>query len=199
LPKRYVLVPTNPFDPTLLSHSNVDEVKAFIQVIEVLNYSVDERLAERLEIKELLYSKISSLSGGELQRVALYIALSQDVDIYLLDEPSAFLDVFQRMNLFKLLQKMCEERNKTVMLIDHDLLFISFCDRAMLFKGVPARKGYARFYDSAVEALNEFLRDVNVTFRRDKETLRPRANKPGSRKDREQKEMGVYFEEAPNK
>jgi ATP-binding cassette subfamily E protein 1 len=42
--------------------------------------------------------------------------------------------------------------------------------------------------------INEFLKEVNITFRRDEETRRLRANKPDSVKDREQKSSGIYFE-----
>ncbi len=145
-----------------------------------------------LELEKLLKSPLSSLSGGELQRVAIALCLSKEADVYLLDEPSAFLDAVQRMKFFSLIQKFSEEISKPIMLIDHDILLLSFADRAMLFEGVPARMGVAKFY-STENALNEFLKKLGITFRRDAETGRPRANKPGSQKDEEQKKEGKYF------
>ncbi len=145
-----------------------------------------------LELEHLLKSKISSLSGGELQRVAIAECLSRDAELYLLDEPSAFLDVVQRMHLFSLLQKFAEESGKAIMLVEHDLLLLSFSDRALFFTGIPAKQGKARFH-STQQALNEFLKEVDITFRMDQETGRPRANKPGSQRDKEQKKKGKYF------
>ncbi len=145
-----------------------------------------------MELEHLLKAKLSSLSGGELQRVAIAECLSRDAELYVLDEPSAFLDVVQRMKLFSLLQRFSEESKKTVVLVEHDLLLLSFADRAVLFSGTPAKEGKARFY-STEQALNEFLKELDITFRRDPETGRPRANKPGSQKDQEQKKEGKYF------
>jgi ATP-binding cassette subfamily E protein 1 len=45
-----------------------------------------------LRIEELLNNNIQELSGGELQRVAIVLALGKPCDIYLIDEPSAYLD-----------------------------------------------------------------------------------------------------------
>ncbi len=147
-----------------------------------------------LELEKILHSKIKTLSGGELQRLAICKCLSnEDAEVYLLDEPSAFLDVVQRMRVFSLLQKISEEKEKTVIVIDHDILLLSFADRAMLFSGIPAKQGEARFFETK-KALNEFLKELEITFRKDAETGRPRANKPGSQKDEEQKKRGAYFD-----
>ena len=145
-----------------------------------------------LELEKILKSSLKALSGGELQRVAIALCLSKEADMYLLDEPSAFLDVVQRMKFFSLLQRFSEESKKPIVVIDHDILLLSFADRAMLFEGIPSKKAYAKFY-STEEALNRFLEKLEITFRRDPETGRPRANKPGSQKDEEQKREGKYF------
>lgn len=145
-----------------------------------------------LELEKLLKSPLYALSGGELQRVAIAFCLSTQADLYLLDEPSAFLDSVQRMKFFSLIQKFSEETQKPIVLIDHDILLLSFADRAMLFDGIPSKKGEARFY-STEQALNNFLKKLDITFRKDAETGRPRANKPGSQKDEEQKKEGKYF------
>ena len=145
-----------------------------------------------LELEKILKSSLKSLSGGELQRVAIALCLSKEADMYLLDEPSAFLDVVQRMKFFSLIQRFSEESKKPIVVIDHDILLLSFADRAMLFEGIPSKKAYAKFY-STEDALNRFLEKLEITFRRDPETGRPRANKPGSQKDEEQKREGKYF------
>ncbi len=161
-------------------------------ILPVYTESFRKRFVEFFEMKNILKTPLKNLSGGELQRVAIAKALTEEADVYLLDEPSAFLDVVQRMKFFSLIQKFSEETGKTVIVIDHDLLFLSFSDRAMLFEGEPGKSGYAKFY-STEDALNEFLKKLDITFRMDPETRRPRANKPGSQKDEEQKRSGRYF------
>ncbi len=145
-------------------------------------------LLHQLDAEKLLEKNVKNLSGGELQRIAIALCLSRKADLYLLDEPSAYLDVDQRLAVAKLLKSF-----GTVAVIDHDLLFLSYLsDRAMLFTGVPGKKGVAEIL-SVKEGLNKFLKEVNVTFRRDEDTKRPRANKPDSVKDGEQKESGEWW------
>ena len=59
---------------------------------------------EPMRIQKLYPRKISELSGGELQKVAVAVCLSQDAEIYVMDEPSAFLDIEDRMSLAKAIQ-----------------------------------------------------------------------------------------------
>ncbi len=152
-------------------------------------------LIEPLQIMPLLMSKLSELSGGELQRVAICLCLAQDADLYLLDEPSAYLDVEQRLLISKLLKDLMEERGKTALVVDHDLLFIDYIsEELMVFEGAPAEHGRSTGPFDMVEGMNIFLRDLGMTFRRDPESKRPRANKPGSVKDREQiAENRLYY------
>lgn len=159
---------------------------------EVMNETI-----KPLEIEHLFEQKISELSGGELQRVAIAACLLRDADIYLLDEPSAYLDVEQRIKLAKLLRKFAEKKETSCMIIDHDLLFIDYIsDRFMVFLGEPGKKGVATPAMEKRKAMNKFLSSIGITFRRDRLTLRPRANKPESVKDREQKKKGEYYYEA---
>ncbi len=144
-------------------------------------------LKNHLQIDKLLLKNLSTLSGGELQRVSIMLCLCKEADLYLLDEPSAYLDVDQRLATAKAI------RQKTAMVIDHDLLFLSYiADRAMLFTGIPGKEGKAEIMELR-DGFNKFLKELGITFRRDQETKRPRANKIDSVKDREQKEKGEYF------
>ncbi|MBI4896728.1 MAG: ribosome biogenesis/translation initiation ATPase RLI [Candidatus Aenigmarchaeota archaeon] len=144
-------------------------------------------LKRQLHIDALKEKKLNHLSGGELQRVSVYLALSRPADIYLLDEPSAYLDVDQRLAVAKVI------KSRTAIVIDHDLLFLHFiADRAMVFRGEPGKHGTASIMD-VQHGFNTFLKDVGITFRKDPDTKRPRANKLDSVKDREQKEAGKYF------
>ena len=153
-------------------------------------------LINALGIKRLYKKRLCDLSGGELQKVAIAITLLRDVDLYILDEPSAFLDIEMRLRLGKIIRDIVEIENKAALVIDHDLLFISIItDRIIVFDGIPEKKGIVRKPTSIKEGLNFFLSKVGITVRRDEITKRPRINKPNSYLDRKQKEKGIYFED----
>jgi len=104
------------------------------------------------------------------------------------------MDVEQRLNLAKMIRNIVERDETTALIIDHDLLFLSqISDRAMVFLGKPGKQGYSEEPESVEKAFNRFLKEVNVTFRKDKTTGRPRANKLNSQMDQEQKIEGKYF------
>jgi ATP-binding cassette subfamily E protein 1 len=63
----------------------------------------------------------------------------------------------------------------------------------MVFQGEPGLNGNATAPSDLRTSMNIFLKDLNITFRRDKETKRPRVNKLDSYLDREQKEQGEYY------
>ena len=145
-------------------------------------------------LEDMLEKQVSKLSGGELQRLAIATTLSKDAEIYLFDEPTAFLDVEQRLIAAKVIRKMVESRNAASLIVDHDIVFIDYIsDRAMVFNGTPGLEGHASKPTDLRTSMNEFLGNLNITFRRDKETKRPRVNKLDSYLDREQKEKGEYY------
>jgi ATP-binding cassette subfamily E protein 1 len=152
------------------------------------------KILRPLGLDKLLEKNVNNLSGGELQRTAVAVSLSQKSDIYLLDEPSAFMDVEQRLNLAKMIRNMVERDETSALIIDHDLLFLSqISDKAIVFLGKSGEKGKAEEPDSVENSFNKFLSQVQVTFRRDPQTGRPRANKLQSQLDQQQKEQGKYF------
>ncbi len=154
------------------------------------------RIKNPFDLEPLYESRVQELSGGELQRVGIALALSRDADVYLLDEPSAYLDVDRRVQLAKQLRTFVEREETACMVVDHDLMLLDYiADRAMVFDGEPGVEGYGNAPTSAQQGVNRFLETMEMTFRRDPDTGRPRANKPGSRKDREQKESGEYYAE----
>ena len=151
-------------------------------------------LINPLDIKDLYLKKLSELSGGELQRVAIAAALAQKADICLLDEPSAYLDVEQRLRVSKIIKNVAQAGSFSIIVVDHDLLFIDYLsDRAIVFSGKPAILGTEKGPLSMEEGMNSLLKDVEITLRRDEESGRPRINKPGSVKDREQKGKEKYY------
>jgi len=154
----------------------------------------DKEIGRPLELEYLYSMPLQDLSGGELQRVSIAMCLGQEADIYLLDEPSAYLDVEQRLNLAKVIRRAIENKGSAGIVVDHDILFTDhISDRLMVFHGESGVMGESTSTLSMEDGMNRFLKDVGVTFRRDPETGRPRANKLGSRKDTEQKEKEKYY------
>ncbi len=151
-------------------------------------------LLKPLGLDRLLDRNMMDLSGGELQRVAIAEALSKEAEIYLLDEPSAFLDVEERYVVARLLKRLAREKGAYVFLVEHDLMLVDFsATRLMVFTGRPGIEGHALPPMSMREGFNRFLSELGITFRRDRKSNRPRVNKPDSRLDRIQKEMGEYY------
>ncbi|MEE9406286.1 MAG: ribosome biogenesis/translation initiation ATPase RLI [Candidatus Aenigmarchaeota archaeon] len=153
-----------------------------------------KRLIEFLRMGKRMERKMGNLSGGELQTVLIISVLLQEKDIMLLDEPSAFLDVEQRLRVAKALKSQVEEMDIPCFVVDHDILFIDvLSDRIMVFAGEQGVSGKASAPTSLKDGMNSFLKSLGVTFRRDPQTGRPRANKPNSQKDKDQKEKGKYY------
>ncbi|WP_299235538.1 ribosome biogenesis/translation initiation ATPase RLI [Natronomonas sp.] len=151
-------------------------------------------IAQPLQLERIMEQNLTDLSGGERQRVAIAACLSREADLYLLDEPSAHLDVEQRVLATRAIRRYTETHDKTAMVIDHDIYMIDLLsDRLQVFDGTPAERGHAGRPMGMREGMNAFLSELDVTFRRDERTGRPRINKPGSQKDREQKREGEYY------
>jgi ATP-binding cassette subfamily E protein 1 len=149
-----------------------------------------------LRVKEIFHKDIHGLSGGELQRLSIALALAKEADMYLIDEPSAYLDASQRMEAAKTIRRVMEKRGRPALIVDHDVYFIDLVsDSLMVFSGEPSIKGVARGPFGLRDGMNAFLKDIGITFRRDGETNRPRINKLDSRLDREQKASGEYYYE----
>lgn len=148
---------------------------------------------EPLALGPILQSPVDTLSGGELQRVAIAACLSRDADLYIIDEPSAHLDVEQRMNLVRVLKHHAEGKECGVLVIDHDIYLIDMIsERIVVFDGEPGVAGEAKGPFSMRDGMNLFLSGLGVTFRRDK-SGRPRINKPESFLDRDQRSKGEYY------
>ncbi|RZN58307.1 MAG: ribosome biogenesis/translation initiation ATPase RLI [Thermoproteota archaeon] len=157
------------------------------------NYFNSE-VVSRLRVDMLMEKNLRDLSSGELQRVMITVCLGRDADIYLIDEPSAFLDVEMRLAAAKAIKRTIEGKKKAAFVVEHDLIMMeSIADRIILFEGVPGLKGKTIGPMSVVDGMNRFLKDVDITFRRDPETGRPRANKPGSKLDELARKTGRYY------
>jgi len=185
------------YKPQYISGKIEGNVEMLLRKVAGTKYAENWYKAEVIEplhVKMLLDRDVDVLSGGELQRVAIAECLSRDADIYLLDEPSAYLDVEERLAVAKAIRRITKMRAVTAFVVEHDIVTQDFiADRIMVFDGKPGIYGYAGEPVNLEEGMNTFLEQMEVTFRRDPDTQRPRVNKPGSRLDREQKQAGRYY------
>lgn len=154
----------------------------------------EEQILDPLKIRKLYNKSVKNLSGGELQKIAVASCLIQKVDLYALDEPSAFLDVEDRIAVAKFLQKFVRSFGKSAIIIDHDLQLMDLVsDSMIIFEGESGKAGIATSPMPKPEAMNRFLKSLDMSFRRDEKSLRPRVNKMESRLDKDQKTSGNFY------
>ena len=172
-------------------------VSDLIKRIELSSYfsqSYKKRLINSLALKNIQERYLSELSGGELQEVSIAKCLATEADIYLFDEPSAFLDVEMRLQVAQLLRKSIEELKKAAFVVEHDIITQDFiADSILVFEGIPGLEGKALPPQNLRDGFNLFLKMMGITFRRDSITKRPRVNKLGSNKDDYQKRINEYY------
>jgi len=155
---------------------------------------VKSTLITPLSIDRLYDKQVKELSGGELQKVAVASCLLREAEVYVFDEPSAFLDIEDRIALAHAVNRFVKSQGRSALIVDHDIQLIDVVsDRLMIFTGTPGVEGEASPPMGKADGMNIFLRNLGVTYRRDVDTGRPRVNKPGSKLDRRQKEEGMYY------
>jgi ATP-binding cassette subfamily E protein 1 len=146
-----------------------------------------------LKMDDFIDQEVQNLSGGELQRVAIVLALGMPADIYIIDEPSAYLDSEQRIIASRVIKRFIMHAKKTAFVVEHDFIMATYlADRVIVFDGQPSIDSRAQSPESLLTGCNKFLKALDVTFRRDPSTYRPRINKLHSVKDAEQKSAGSY-------
>jgi len=147
-----------------------------------------------MKIEAIIDQEVKNLSGGELQRVAMTICLGTPADIYLIDEPSAYLDSEQRVITAKMIKRFILHAKKTAFVVEHDFIMSTYlADRVIVFEGKPGVEMIAKTPQDLLSGMNSFLKNLAVTFRRDPTNNRPRINKRESVKDQEQKKSGQFF------
>ncbi len=183
--------------PQYINFDEKEPVSKYISNIKLathISQSYKKRLINYLKLNTIKDQLISELSGGELQRLAIGKCLGMEADIYLLDEPSAFLDVEMRLKVAQLIRKSIEEVKKAAFVVEHDIITQDFiADSILVFKGKPGIKGIALSPQNLRDGFNTFLKMMGITFRRDNRTKRPRVNKIGSNKDTYQKSINEYY------
>ena len=185
------------YKPQYISAEYEGTVQMLLMSVAKENFSSGLYRTEVLQpfrIDKFLGQNVAELSGGELQKVAIAACLSRDAELFLLDEPSAYLDVEERLNMAKAIRRMVESRNATAFVVEHDVVTQDFiADRLMIFTGKPGSSGTAYPPTTLRKGMNTFLKEMQVTFRRDPATKRPRVNKEDSKLDKFQKQVGEYY------
>jgi len=147
-----------------------------------------------MQMEDIIDQEVKNLSGGELQRVAIVLTLGKPADIYLIDEPSAYLDSEQRIVAARVIKRFILHAKKTAFVVEHDFIMATYlADRVIVYSGEPGIEATAHTPQSLISGMNTFLKDLEITFRRDPTNYRPRINKLNSVKDQEQKRAGTYF------
>ena len=128
-----------------------------------------------LSMEAIMDNGVQTLSGGELQRLAITLALGTPADVYLIDEPSAYLDSEQRINCAKVIKRFIMHSKKTAFVVEHDFIMATYlADRVVVYEGRPGIEATASCPQSLLTGMNQFLRSLEVTFRRDPVNYRPR-------------------------
>ncbi|MBI1972530.1 ribosome biogenesis/translation initiation ATPase RLI [Candidatus Woesearchaeota archaeon] len=153
-----------------------------------------QNILEKLNLHALLDHSMRELSGGELQKVFIAGALSTDAPLIALDEPSAFIDVEDRLKVAEVIREFTEKKGTATIVVDHDVQFIDYISDAMLvFEGTPGKEGHVYGPCPKEEGMNRVLKMLNITYRKDRQTGRAQINKPDSQLDKEQKKAEKYY------
>jgi len=185
------------YKPQYISADYEGNVQELLMGIAKENFTsswYNTEVLQPLRVNVLLDRNVIELSGGELQKVAIAACLSRKADLLLLDEPSAYLDVEERLNMARTLRRVVEAHGVPAFVVEHDVVTQDLiADRLMVFGGEPGVSGTANPPTSLRKGMNGFLKEMNVTFRRDPVTRRPRVNKEDSKMDTFQKDLGEYY------
>lgn len=147
-----------------------------------------------LNVKPLFDQSVLTLSGGELQRVAIALALGKSADVYLIDEPSSLLDIEMRIAAATAIRRYVKHVGKSAFIVEHDIIMgMYIADCVITFTGEVGKNCQASVLMDKDAGMNLFLKELDVTIRQDVQTLRPRINKKNSVLDREQRNNGHYF------
>ena len=183
------------YKPQMIPRNDDEQVE--FDLMQYKNYTdnfYQVYVLEPLNISSIAQKPIKTLSGGELQRYAIAKCLLSEAQVYIIDEPTAFLDVEDRLKIAKIIKNFIQMREKSAFIIDHDLVFMDYLsDKLLVFQGEVGVKGFSSKPLSMRDGMNLFLKDLDITFRRDSLNKRPRVNKDGSVNDQKQKALREYY------
>jgi iron complex transport system ATP-binding protein len=140
-----------------------------------------EEIMDLTEITRLKDKIIAHLSGGERQRVFIARALAQDTPLLFLDEPSAHLDINYQVEIYQILKRLQEEKNKTILTVEHNInLAVPYSQRLLFLKngrihslGSPieliTKKNIQEVFHADVDVrknLHSGLPEISLTFQK---------------------------------
>lgn len=114
-------------DSQLVSFFVEDEILFGLENFGIPKDQIEQRITaalESLEIQELRHREISTLSGGQKQKVAIAAILALEPDILVLDEPTGELDPASSIQIFKLLQKLNKEKGITIVVAEQKIMLL---------------------------------------------------------------------------
>lgn len=154
-----------------------------------------------MEIEQIQNRHVDELSGGELQRLMIVLCLGTPANIYLLDEPSANLDIDKRLKVTKVIKRFINSNSRCGFVIEHDIMMsVSFAQEPnskILLVQQESTESDVKICNVSEpqdfnSGINNFLRIMSITMRISGHN-RPRINKLGSQLDNEQKTSGKYY------
>ena len=120
----------------------------FIKKIKAafMNPQFQTDVVKPLSIEGIIDQEVAHLSGGELQRVAIILCLGTPADIYLIDEPSAYLDSEQRIIAAKVIKRYILHFKRTAFIVEHDFIMATYlADRVVVYDR-PSLGAYSAFH-----------------------------------------------------
>lgn len=176
--KKMAILPQNPTAPSgltvseLVAYGRFPHQKGFGNLTEedkrIVKWALDATKLSEFERRE-----VDTLSGGQRQRVWIAMALAQQTDLILLDEPTTYLDLAHQLEVLKLLYELNRSQKCTIVMVLHDLnLAARFSDYIIAIK-----KGAIIKYGTPEEVMTpEVLRktfNINADI-----VIEPKSNRP---------------------
>ena len=158
-----------------------------------------QSVVKPLDIDQIKNIKINKLSGGSMQKVMIILCLGTPADIYLIDEPSAHLDIDKRLKLTKIIRNYIMANKKCAFIIEHDIMMSvamgqDINNRIIMTERVSDDERVYQIspYMDFETGINKFLKSLDISMRTSNNG-RPRINKYMSQMDREQKLTNHYY------
>ncbi|XP_047962218.1 ABC transporter E family member 2-like [Salvia hispanica] len=149
---------------------------------------------EPLSIQKFMDKNVRDISAGELQKLSLTLCLGKPADIYLIDEPSTYLDSESWIVAANVIKNFIRNTKKTALVVEHDITMATYlADRVIVYEGKPSIDCVASPPQPLLTGMNLFLSHLDITVRRDPANMLPRFNKLESKEDREQKASRAYY------
>lgn len=151
--------PTTVFDVVLMGRYAY--IKNFLKRPTLKDKEITKSALEKMQIWDIKDRHISALSGGQLQRVFIARALVQEVELYILDEPLAGVDIHSENIIMETIKEL-QKQNKTFIIIHHDLNtvekyfdYVVWLNKTVIEHGtideVFSKDNYMKTYNSNVE------------------------------------------------